>query len=169
MKAIIVSLLVALSAPLMAADVPTLNPKKPRTVVFLNYFRLYDTNGDSFLSEAEFQGTLGSSSIPAITKYRFLFMADAGPIAPSGIEGPIGIGVESYIRFAGGLRVPKVSKATIFELADEDNDNFLDPSEYALTRNSDIPAGALGKPFNRLDRDDDNLISRSEFGLNVKG
>jgi hypothetical protein len=173
MKATIVSLLVALSAPLMAGDAPALNFKKARTVVFLNYFNAYDVNGDEVISETEFQGTVGASNVPVITEYRFLFMADAivdtAAIAPSGIiKGPLGIDLETYVRYAGGLRVPKPSKWTLFELADDDNDGFLDPEEYALTRNVATPFGALAKSFNKLDKNDDNLISPSEYGLAVK-
>lgn len=173
MKATIVSLLVALSAPLMAGGLPALNYKKARTVVFLNYFRTYDTNGDSLISQSEFQGSVGASDVPVLTEYRYLYMADfisdSSAIAPSGlIKGPLGITLESYVRYAGGLRVPNASKWEIFDLADDDNDGFLDPEEYAQTRSSALPNGAIIKRFNKLDKDDSGSISPAEFGLMIK-
>jgi hypothetical protein len=173
MKTTIVSLLVALSAPLMASGTPPLNFKKPRTVVFLNFFTQYDVNGDQVISEAEFQGTVGASDVPVVTEYRFLYMTDGlitDAIAPTGIiKVPLGIDLVTYVRYAGGLRVPKPSKWTLFELADDDNDGFLDPEEYALTRNAVAATnGSLGKSFNKLDKNDDGLISPTEYGLNIK-
>lgn len=171
MKTIIVSLLVALSAPLMAGDSPILNFKKARPVVFRNLFDTYDKNGDELIDWAEFQGTVGTSNVTVITEWRFLYMADGFiktglVVVPSGSKGgELGIDLETYVRFAGGLRVPAPTRFDIFELADKNSDNFLDPAEYASTRKG---SGNFTKGFNKLDKDDDSLISRAEFGLIIK-
>jgi len=161
-------LLLAMTAPLMAGEAPPPRKKNPRTVVFTQYFRQYDTDLDELLSEEEFQGTVGAGDVPVLTKYRFLFLADFPKVevgqaaAGAVIEG--GITVEKYIRYAGGLRVPNPNRAIRFELADEDEDGFLDFSEYALTRNAlAAKPGTLAKSFDKLDKNDDEQISPAEF------
>lgn len=167
MKTNIALLLLAISTPLMAGDGPV--RKNPRTVVFTNYFLLYDTNGDGVLTEDEFQGSVGAGQTPALTKYRFNYMAVG--LVKSGIIVPAeGIFPSAYIQYAGGLKVPKPSKADIFEVSDIDGDGFLDREEFAATRNSQsLTPGNLAKAFNKLDDNDDSQISPAEFGIPLKG
>jgi hypothetical protein len=166
MKSTIAILLLALSSSAMAGlSYP--RPKSPRTVVFTQYFYHYDTNGDNLLSFAEFQGSVGVSDVPVVTEYRFLFM---GTSIQSGAEAegslPKAIFLHNYIRFAGGLKVPRPARYFHFHLADDNSDGFLSRAEYAQTRNAAAATnGSLGKSFNKLDKDDDNQISMSEFGI----
>jgi hypothetical protein len=164
MKTSLPILMLALAAPLIAGEAP---PKKnPRTVVFTQYFNLYDTDDDGVISWEEFQGTIGASDIPVLTEWRFLYMADFIKTATRSTL-PEGIFIEEYIRYAGGLRVPKPTKAQRFSIADVNNDGFLNIDEYRLTRKTAAATnGSIGKSFNKIDKNDDDLISPQEFGLN---
>lgn len=165
MKTKIAILLLAISTPLMAGGLPNNKPKNARTVVFTQYFTQYDTNGDGVLTEEEFQGTVGTSPTPAITKYRYEYMAEG--LVPDGIILPAqGILLSTYIQYAGGLKVPKPSKFEIFSAADTDGDGFLDLAEFAATRNSNsLTQANLAKAFSKLDDNDDSQISMGEFGI----
>lgn len=165
MKTSIPILLLALAAPLVAGDEAP-RKKNARTVVFTQHFNNYDTDDDGVISWEEFQGSIGASDIPVLTEWRFLYMADFFKTATrSKSEG--GIFLDAYIRYAGGLRVPKPSKLDRFELADLNNDNFLNEDEYRLTRKTAAATdGSIGKSFNKIDKNDDNLISMQEFGIN---
>ena len=167
MKTTIAILLLALSSPLMAGGF-VIRPHSPRTVVFSQYFDLYDTDGDGILSFAEFQGSIGASDIPVVTEFRFIFMADFLKSAAESESSPVeGLFINRYIRYAGGLKVPKPNKFIRFDLADDNNDGFLSMAEYAQTRNAAAATdGSLGKSFNKLDKNDDNQISPAEFGIN---
>ncbi len=166
MKLSIPILLLALAAPLMAGDS---SPKKnSRTVVFTGYFNLYDTNDDGVISWEEFQGSVGASDIPVLTEWRFLYMADFIKTA-SRAKIPNGIFVDTYIRYAGGLKVPKPTKVQRFNLADDNDDGFLSISEYRNTRKTAAATdGSIGKSFDKIDKNRDGKISRQEYGIPVK-
>jgi hypothetical protein len=166
MKSVIAILLAALSSPAMAGLFEP-RPTSPRRVVFSQYFYQYDTNGDNLLSFAEFQGSVGASDVPVVTEYRFLVMGTSiqfGAEAEGSL--PKAIFLHHYIRFAGGLKVPRPARYFRFDLADDNRDGFLSPAEYAQTRNAAAATnGSLGKSFKKLDKDGDNQISMSEFGI----
>ena len=164
MKLSIPILMLAFAAPLMAGDIAPLK-KNPRTVVFTQYFNLYDTDDDGIISWEEFQGTVGASDIPVLTEWRFLYMSEFLKTATRSSKG--GIFLQEYVRYAGGLRVPKPSKGQRFNLADVNNDGFLNIDEYRRTRKTAAATdGSIGKSFNKIDKNNDELISPQEFGLN---
>ena len=166
MKLSIPILLLALAAPLMAGDS---GPKKnSRTAVFTLYFRNADLNSDGVIDWEEFQGTVGASDIPVLTEWRFLYMADfiKTAVVRSKAEIPEGIFLDTYIRYAGGLRVPKPSKIQRFNLADDNDDGFLNIDEYRQTRRTAAATdGSIGKSFNKIDKNRDGKISPQEFGI----
>lgn len=166
MKLSIPILLLALAAPLMAGDSP--HRHNSRTVVFTGYFNLYDTNDDGVISWEEFQGTVGASDIPVLTEWRFLYMADFIKTASirSTAKIPEGIFLDTYIRYAGGLRVPKPTKIQRFNLADDNDDGFLSISEYRSTRKTAAATdGSIGKSFDKIDKNRDGKISPQEYGI----
>jgi hypothetical protein len=172
MKTATILCLLALAAPLVAGEKTKKN--NPRTPVFTAYFEAADTDGDGYLSAAEFDGTVGAGKTVALTRYRFNFMArgfwlaqvrgfeeDGDVIA---IKGEIPL--STYIRYAGGLRVPAPQRYDIFAFADFDRDGFLDLSEFAATRNTaSATNGNVAKAFGKMDKNDDDQISREEFGV----
>jgi len=174
MKTTTILCLLALAAPVLAGEITKKN--NPRIPVFTGYFEAADKDKDGYLSEAEFNGTVGAGKSVALTRYRFSFMARGIWFAQTrGLEGdgevisikgeiPLSI----YIRYAGGLRVPAPQRSQIFAYADLDRDNFLDLSEFADTRNTaSATSGNVARAFGKMDKNDDDQISRVEFGAEL--
>jgi len=160
--------LLALALPFVANAVESPRIKKnPRVTVFTKYFERYDTDHDGLISGAEFEGSVGATHIPVLTEWRYFFMTDfINGVTISAAPAPEGITLETYIKYAGGLRVPKPNLTQLFDLADADLTGDLDIHEYIRTRKTGTPNGKIVKSFNKIDKDDDGVISPDEFGIN---
>lgn len=72
---------------------------------------------------------------------------------------------DEYIAHFAGRTVKRPSKPQTFFLADIDEDNLLDVTEYALTVSRGSVTPKVSKKFDKLDKSDSGLLSQSEFGI----
>ncbi len=165
--------LITLAVPAFAEIEGEVHEQYPRVslakiVVFTNLFNEADTNGDHALTEEEFGNSYGASERPVVTKYRFNELSSANSTARAiTIEQPVIWGY--YFIVSNGGRKIYPSKAEMFDLADDNNDNLLTPLEFFYTRiRSASNSRSSFKAFIKLDKNDDGSLSPAEFGVELK-
>lgn len=146
-KAILPALLVlALAAPVVQAGTRKLDGKFDRA----------DLNSDNQLSPAEFQATQKKRISVAYSLFRF----DKTDTNNDGF-----VSLEEFRISKGGTAGGKPTRMDIFLLADADNDDVLDPTEYVDTLPSGSAYPKALKSFDKRDKDDSGTLTPTEFGI----
>jgi Ca2+-binding EF-hand superfamily protein len=147
MKTIFPALLVlAFAAPAAQAATRKLDAK----------FNRADLNSDHQLSPTEFQATQKRRISVAYSLFRF----NKTDTNNDGF-----VSLEEFRISRGGISGGKPTLIDIFLLADADNDDVLDPTEYLDT----LPSGAAFpkalRAFGKKDKDDSGTLTPTEFGI----
>lgn len=118
-------------------------------------FAVFDLNNDDHLDRTEWLATQKRKT-PWTSAMHTFNWADA--------DDDELVDFTEYLASRGGRLAPKLTLAEIFTLADQDEDGFLDPDEYADTLNPQASWPKILRAFDRRDTDDDSKLSRLEFG-----
>lgn len=139
-------LALALAAPAAQAATKKLDGKFDRA----------DLNSDNLLSPEEFQATQKKRISVAYSLFRF----DKSDTNNDGF-----VSLEEFRVSRGGRTGGKPTRVDLFLLADADNDDLLDPSEYVDTLASGASYPKALKSFDKKDKDDTGTLTPTEFGL----
>lgn len=146
-KAILPTLLVlALAAPAVQAKTRKLDGK----------FNRADINTDNQLTPEEFQATQGKRISVAYSLFRF----NKTDTNNDGF-----VSLEEFRISRGGIAGGKPTKMDLFLLADADDDDVLDPTEYVDTLASGVAYPKALKSFDKRDKDNSGTMSPKEFGI----
>ena len=119
-------------------------------------FERADLNTDNQLSPDEFQATQKKRISVAYSLFRF----NKTDTNNDGF-----VSLEEFRLSRGGLTGGKPTKIDIFLLADADNDDVLDPTEYVDTLASGVAYPKALKVFAKRDKDDSGTLTAQEFGI----
>jgi Ca2+-binding EF-hand superfamily protein len=146
-KAILPALLaLALATPAVQAATRKLDGKFDRA----------DLNSDNQLTPAEFQATQKKRISVAYSLFRF----NKTDTNNDGF-----VSLEEFRISKGGVAGGKPTKMDLFLLADADNDDVLDPTEYVNTLPSGSSYPKALKSFDKRDKDDTGTLTPKEFGV----
>ena len=146
-KAILPALLVlALAAPAVQAASRKVDGKFDRA----------DLNSDNQLTPDEFQATQKKKISVAYSLFRF----NKTDTNHDGF-----VSLEEFRISKGGTSGGKPTKMDLFLLADADDDDVLDPSEYVDTLASGVSYPKALKVFDKRDKDDTGTLTPKEFGI----
>ncbi|WP_193210928.1 hypothetical protein [Luteolibacter marinus] len=119
-------------------------------------FEKIDINNDNLITRTEFFATQAKRSSLVLALHRFEY-AD--------VNQDDVLDLTEFRACKAGKAGGKPSKIREFQLADEDEDNWLDPSEFANTLGQRVPFSKVLKKFAKKDRDDNSLLSPYEYGI----
>src|SRR5689334_16972623 len=136
-------ILLALSAPAALAGTRKLDAK----------FNRADINSDNQLSPTEFQATQKRRISVAYSLFRF----NKTDTNNDGF-----VSLEEFRISRGGISGGKPTKMDIFLLADADDDDVLDPTEWLNTLPSGTAFPKALKAFDKRDKDDSGFLTPTE-------
>lgn len=140
-------LILGLSSPLASAKFGRkLNTKFDRA----------DINSDNMLTEIEFQGTQNKGMSVAFCRFRF---------RATDTNNDTFVSREEFIASRGGNTQGKPNRADLFVLADQNDDDVLDISEYGDTLGPRTAAAKVLKSFRKRDKDSSSGLTPREFGI----
>jgi hypothetical protein len=139
-------LILALSAPIASAKSRKLNGKFDRA----------DINSDNQLDALEFQATQTKKLSVAYSLFRF---------QRTDTNDDNFVSLEEFLASRGGITGGKPTKIDLFLLADADDNDVLDPEEYADTLSPGVPWPKVLKAFAKRDKDDNGELTPREFGI----
>ena len=127
-----------------------------RANVYDRIFARVDINHNDKLTMTEFMGTQSGSTRWTDAAFRF----NANDFDHDGFLSKL-----EFRGSRGGRDGGRPTKRQTFVLADLDQDNFLDLSEYALTQPQTLRAAVTLRNFGKKDLNDDSLLTSREFGI----
>ncbi|WP_035612121.1 hypothetical protein [Haloferula sp. BvORR071] len=123
-------------------------------------FNRADINADHQLSPAEFQATQSKRISVAYSLFRF----NKTDTNNDGF-----VSLEEFRISRGGISGGKPTKMDIFLLADADDDDVLDPTEYVNTLPSGSAYPKALRSFDKKDKDNTGTLTPTEFGIRAGG
>lgn len=139
-------MILILSAPMASAYGKKLNAKFDRV----------DINDDNQLTELEFQATQSKKTSVAYSRFRF-------KKTDTNEDGFVSR--DEYLVSRGGISGGKPTRIDLFLLADGDENDVLDPEEYANTLSPGTPWPKVLKAFAKRDKNNDTEMTPAEFGI----